>query len=95
VESRTARGFGPVKIRLELKQRGVDGELIDACCDAANPLWCEHAVKARRKRFAHTPVDSYSTWARQARYLQQRGFDASHIHAALGEYDEYSNSDDT
>jgi len=88
VDSRTARGFGPVKIRLELQQRGVAAELIDACCDGADPAWGEHAARVWRKRFSQTPADSYSAWAKQARYLQQRGFDASQISAVLGDYDE-------
>jgi len=94
VTSRRLRGFGPVKIRLELQQRGVDAELVDASCNPADPLWCEQAVRVWRKRFAQTPPDSYRAWARQARYLQQRGFDASQIHAALGDYDEHSNGDE-
>ncbi len=88
VDSRAARGFGPVRIRLELQQRGVAAEVIDTYCDGADPVWCDHAVKVWRKRFSQTPADSYSAWAKQARYLQQRGFDSAQISAALGEYDE-------
>ena len=88
VASRMARGFGPVRIRRELQQRGVAAELIDATCDGADPAWSEHAVSVWRKRFSQTPADSYSAWAKQARYLQQRGFDSEQISTALGDFDE-------
>jgi regulatory protein len=86
--SRTARGFGPQKIRVELKQRGVAIELVDACCDESDPAWRDHALKAWKKRFSNTPADSFNAWAKQARHLQQRGFTTSQIHAALGEYEQ-------
>lgn len=94
VESRRTRGFGPVKIRLELQQRGVDAELIDACCATGDPAWRESVLSVWRKRFACTPPRNYHEWARQARYLQQRGFDTAQIHAALGDYDEQVNGDE-
>ncbi len=88
VVARTARGFGPLRVRQELKQRGVCDELIDAYCNGKDPCWSECALNAWRKRFANVPVDSFNAWAKQARYLQQRGFDASHINTALGDYEE-------
>ncbi len=93
VVSRTARGFGPVRIRMELKQRGVAPELIDACCNVADPVWSELASEVWSKRFAGTRASSFGVWAKHARYLQQRGFDTSQINATLGDFEEHSNED--
>ena len=82
VSARARRGQGPIRIRMELGQRGVEAALIDSALeDAAD--WAAEAAAAREKRFgSELPVD-YRERARQARFLQYRGFDGDHIQLAL------------
>jgi len=83
VGSRLRRGQGPVRIRLELDRRGVATDLIHAHLDTVDEDWAELAAAARAKKFgAELPCD-YKERARQARFLQQRGFTAEQIRAAL------------
>ncbi|HEY5719880.1 MAG TPA: regulatory protein RecX, partial [Gammaproteobacteria bacterium] len=51
VRSYAERGDGPLKIRQGLRQRGVDGSLIDAALEAAEVDWGERLESARAKRF--------------------------------------------
>ena len=84
VESRAGRGFGPVRILEELRQRGVDAARREAACDAGAAEWRERARAARRKRFGEALPGSYRERARQARFLTQRGFSHAQVAAALG-----------
>ena len=73
---RMERGSGPLKIRAELRQRGVADEIIAAWLDERDRMWLERAEAVRRKKFgAALPVE-YKEKARQARFLQYRGFSA-------------------
>jgi regulatory protein len=81
IRSRVTKGKGPVRIRAELAERGVaDGaeQLRDADMD-----WVALARAARAKRFGAPPPRDYKERARQARFLQGRGFSSAHIAAAL------------
>lgn len=85
VHTRSEKGFGPVRIRHELRERGVEGDTIHSFLDDAAIAWDEIAGRERIKRFGGVLPDSYRERARQARFLQQRGFTSEQIHAALEE----------
>jgi regulatory protein len=46
--------------------------------------WAATARELRRRRFGVSPPGDYPERARQARFLQYRGFTAEQIRAALG-----------
>ena len=84
IHGRAARGYGPLRIRQELRQRGVDEELIASHLVMDGPQWQQVAREARRKRFgASLPVDSQDQ-ARQARFLIYRGFTKEQVQEACG-----------
>lgn len=83
VRVRAGRGQGPSRIRAELIQRGVDEVLIQSGLRDAPYDWAALAVEARRKRFGLDAPDGFAERARQARFLQNRGFEGGQIHAAL------------
>lgn len=74
IHSRAERGSGPVKIRAELRQRGVADEMITAWLDERDSVWLERAEAARCKKFGSPLPVEYREQARQARFLQYRGF---------------------
>jgi regulatory protein len=76
------RGQGPVRIAAELQRRGIAADLIDTAL-AAGPDWSALACKVRRAKFGAQP-SSWAQRARQARFLQYRGFSSDHIRAATG-----------
>ncbi len=71
---RAENGFGAMKIRHELQQRGVDESLIEAALAPWQEEWLTRARAQREKHFGAWPED-YKSRARQSRYLQQRGYD--------------------
>jgi regulatory protein len=77
------RGQGPIRIAAQLRTRGVAQPLIDAAI-GAGPDWRALAAAARLRRFGRGAPGSWQEKARQARFLQYRGFSADHIRAATG-----------
>ncbi|HSW33045.1 MAG TPA: regulatory protein RecX [Steroidobacteraceae bacterium] len=84
IRQHAGRGHGPVRIRVELRERGVADGDIDEGLRAAAEDWASVAREARRKRFGLSPPGDYRERARQARFLQYRGFSAEQVRAALG-----------
>jgi regulatory protein len=81
--SHARRGKGPVRIRAELRARGVDDGVIERAVRELELPWAELAAQARVKRFGAAAPEDRAARAKQARFLEQRGFAAEHIRAAL------------
>jgi regulatory protein len=85
VRSRIDQGKGPVRIRLELQQRGLDGSLVDEVLHAASEDWGALARQVRGHKFGSAQPVDFPEKARQMRFLQYRGFESEHIRLALDE----------
>ena len=83
VAARVRRGDGPAKIRNALHGKGVDAEQLEAALAAHHEEWPALAESVRRKRFGAARPQNYAERARQARFLQQRGFTAEQIRQVL------------
>ena len=83
VASRAERGQGPLRIAADLASLGAPRELIEAAM-ASGPDWRAVAGEVRKRKFGAPPPDSWAEKARQARFLQYRGFSSDHIRAATG-----------
>jgi regulatory protein len=79
----SGRGHGPQRIAAELRRLGVAPEHIEIAL-AAGPDWHALARKVCRSKFGPEPPGNWAEKARQARFLQYRGFSADHIRAATG-----------
>jgi len=84
IRQHAGRGHGPVRIRMELRERGIADADIEGALEAAEQDWVAVAREARRRRFGVSLPGDYPARARQARFLQYRGFSAEQIRAALG-----------
>lgn len=84
VRARVARGQGPVRIRLALRERGVAEDDIEDQLAACGIDWPELARAVRRKRFGEETPQDFRGRSRQARFLEYRGFTAAQVEAALG-----------
>ena len=84
VGSRRSRGHGPRRIREELRRRGVDDAAASEAVGEDDEFWSEQASQARFKRFGEAAPADYREWARQARFLERRGFTTEQIRSALG-----------
>ncbi len=77
------RGEGPVKIEAELRALALPAELIESALESITD-WAARARAVRSRRFGPEPPSNWPEKARQARFLQYRGFSSDHIRSALG-----------
>lgn len=89
VNSRVRQGKGPVRIKLELKERGISGDAAREALDDAAVNWASLAADVLHRRFGESGPENFRESARRARFLGQRGFSADQIRRALAgsEYD--------
>ncbi len=78
VHQRRERGYGPLRIRRELAERGVDDGLIAAAMDGGFD-WDASMQEQRRRKFGEALPEDYRERMRQARFLQNRGFSADAV----------------
>ena len=78
-----ARGQGPLKIRHELRERGVSNALAEQFMEMDRSRWCAQALAVRHKRFGSDSPQDVRERSRQARFLAQRGFEQEQIRFAL------------
>jgi regulatory protein len=84
VQSRVNQGKGPVRIRIDLGQRGIREDAIEAALDEVGADWYRLARKIRGKKFGRARPADFAEKAKQMRFLQYRGFEPDHIQAAVG-----------
>ena len=74
--------YGSLKVAHELRSRGLSEELVDKAVAEVRQEDRETARNLWRKKFG-APAQSREEWAKQARYLQSRGFGTETIKAVL------------
>lgn len=85
VRYRYNRGYGPLRIRAELRERGVDDHVSDRWLNDPELDWTAAARAARRKRFGVSEADDLRARQREQRFLSYRGFTGEQIRAVLDE----------
>lgn len=74
VHMRRKRGYGPLKIKQELQQRGVSSDLVDIFVEFNDKIWLDTACQAYEKKFSGKQLDTANERAKRMRFLQSRGF---------------------
>ncbi|MDQ7073877.1 MAG: regulatory protein RecX [Gammaproteobacteria bacterium] len=87
VRSRAERGYGPLRIRNELQQRGVTSELITEHLALYEFEWFDILQRLLEKRLAHGAELDRKGVAKQQRYLLGRGFCAEEVHKVLKRFE--------
>ena len=78
--------FGSVKVANELKEKGIADDLIADAVSEIKENELEHATEVWRKKFKAIATDR-NEWAKQARFLQSRGFGFDTIKKVLSTQD--------
>lgn len=78
VHARSQRGYGPQRLREELRQRGVSERLIEQELHNGERDWAALAQAAFAKRFPEGVATDIKERARQQRFMQYRGFAGIH-----------------
>jgi regulatory protein len=79
--------FGVARIAHELREKGVSDELISEAVQDAKENELANAKAVWRKKYDATPA-SREEWAKQARFLQSRGFGFEIIKKVINEQEE-------
>jgi regulatory protein len=79
LRSRIAQGYGPMRLRVELKSHGVGDARIRELLDAAGADWTALASAQLRRRYGGKGVADPAERARRAQFLLRRGFTAATV----------------
>jgi len=74
IRMRQLKGFGPVRIAMELNERGVKESIVDDYLHADDDSWRQTLEQQYRKKYKDKPIDDYNDKAKRIRFLQYRGF---------------------
>jgi regulatory protein len=83
IRARRERGFGPLKIRAELRERGIDDSLADAYLRSPEQDWQARALAQYHKRFGEQPPRDMAERGKRYRFLSSRGFTPEQIRRVL------------
>ncbi len=82
VAMRKRKGYGPMRLQTELRDKGIDPEMIAAELNNPEHDWYEQARLVLHKKFSEIALD-HKERARQMRFLQYRGFYHDQIQEAV------------
>lgn len=82
---RRSKGYGPIRLQQELRQRGISDEIIAATVIEDDSEWFDLACKVREKRFGQALPENITDRAKQQRFLQYRGFNHQQLKHAFKE----------
>ena len=84
IYSRSLRGYGPLRIEQELKQRGVNENISQPLMNDID--WTSFAIKVLEKKTAGIFPDETKQILKIKKFLNYRGFDFNHIEQAFSSY---------
>ena len=73
LRQRLSRGHGPVRIRQEMRQKGISDTEIEMAMAAQQPDWYDLAETAYQRKFGELPPKDIKDKARRGRFMQYRG----------------------
>jgi len=85
INQRINRGSGPLKIRAELRQKGISDAMIGTFLNERDVIWQEMALAVRAKKYGSEEPADIKERARQTRFLQSRGFSSEQTRYAMRE----------
>ncbi|MFY9334034.1 MAG: regulatory protein RecX [Porticoccaceae bacterium] len=83
IRSRIYRCHGLLRIRQDIRQKGISDELVAQALDKAEVDWFELARELAQRKFGPDPAVDQRAKAKRMRFLQYRGFNYDQIKYAL------------
>ena len=75
---RADKGYGPVRLREELRERGVSESDVDVALEELEMDWGALAARVIERKFGTDAPADIKERARRVRFMQYRGFSADH-----------------
>ena len=79
IEARIRKGNGPLRIRAELRERGIDDDQIERALELYADEWQEQLRWVHDQKFGPASAKDRKQLAKRARFLEYRGFPADLI----------------
>lgn len=83
VRYRRLKGFGPIRIASELRERGVDELISNHYLLADDDIWWQTLENEYQKKYHGSQFEDYQEKAKRMRFLQYRGFSLDQIHEVV------------
>lgn len=83
VRQRSQRGYGPLRIRQELRQRGISDALVAETLESCDVDWYEALEGVVERKYGGHPATDLKEKARRQRFLLYRGFAGEQIREVL------------
>ncbi len=74
IRMRQKKGFGPIRISMELNERGVKESIVDDYLQAGDEGWQQTLEQQYLKKYKNKSIVDYNDKAKRIRFLQYRGF---------------------
>jgi len=83
IRMRQIKGFGPLRIAMELNERGVDEIIVDEYLHADDDAWRQTLQQQYQKKYKNKAIEDYNDRAKRIRFLQYRGFPLDKIYQVV------------
>ena len=83
IRMRQLKGFGPIRISMELNERGIKESIIDEYLHAGDTSWMQTLTEQYRKKYKNKTIEDYNDKAKRIRFLQYRGFSLDKIYQVV------------
>ncbi|EAS43465.1 recombination regulator RecX [Photobacterium profundum] len=83
VRNSIAKGLGELRLREELKKKGISEAIINLVFEECDVDWFEHAKDVALRKFGISDADTLKEKAKRYRFMEYRGFDSDQISYAL------------
>lgn len=85
IRIKSNKGFGLTRIKMELKQKGINAERIQQSIEELELDWFQLALQCYRKKYASVAICDFKERQKRQRYLFSRGFDSEQVRFAIEE----------
>ena len=83
INSRLNRGHGPIKVRYELRSKGVPEHIVEMTMEQLNPDWYQSLAYLIEKKYAGQLSRTPAERVKQVRFLSSRGFPHEMIYSVI------------
>lgn len=87
LRSRLYRGHGLARIKMDIRQKGIQDDMLEAAVEQSDIDWFALAREVAQRKFGSSPATEQKDRAKRMRFLQYRGFNFEQIKYALNSSD--------
>ena len=80
---RATRGYGPLRVRQEMREKGLSDQAIGESLETLELDWSALAAQVLRKKFGPHACADIKEKARRVRFMQYRGFSSEHYQTLI------------